>query len=101
MEIDKACDTKDKRGWLWGALILGIGLFGVADWLYSSMTDAHRLWSGIGFIFLAPQAFERPIFFTKPLLPQLKIMPRSTPLTNWLSFTGLMFLILSLYIRWV
>ena len=100
MEIDETGDKMKMHRWLWGALILGIGLFGIADWLYGSMTETHRLWSGLGFIFLSSQAFERPIILTEPLVPQLKSMTRSTQTTNWLSFIGLIFLILSLYIRW-
>ena len=101
MEIDKVSDTSETRGWLWGALILGIGLFGVADWLYGSMSELHRLLSGIGFLFLAPQAFQHPIIFTKPLVPQFKNMPRLTQPTNWLSIAGVTLLILALLIRWV
>lgn len=101
MAIDKVGDESEARGWIWAALFVGMGLIGVADWLYSSMTELHRLMSGIGFFLLAPQAFLHPLRFNKPLLPQFKSKPRTARPTDWLAIAGIIMLVLGLLIRWV
>lgn len=42
---------------IWPILLLGLGLYRLADWIYGGRQDLSALLAGIGFLLMAPGAF--------------------------------------------